>query len=135
MSAIFRVCTRTRALRTEDLNKEMNRLQVGQFVVICVNTYAEEEASIATVYNLVIPELQDEMVSLGLKGNRDVQPPQRSLTGISGRVQLLPDEPPHVDEAVIRYIHTAICPAIDTGVRTFSSSSYGTYHFDKRVFP
>jgi len=46
------------ALRTEDLNKEVNRLQVGQFIVIRINTYAEEEASIATVYNLVIPELK-----------------------------------------------------------------------------
>ena len=48
------------------------------------------------------------MISIGLKGNSGVHVPQRSLTGTSGRVQPLPDELPHVDEAVIRYIHTAI---------------------------
>jgi len=38
-------------------------LQVSELIVIRVNTHAEEEAGIATVYNLVIPEL-DEMRQL-----------------------------------------------------------------------
>ena len=50
------------------------------------------------------------MVSIGLKGNSGVHVPQRSLTGTSGRAQPLPDELPHVDEAVIRYVHAAIRP-------------------------
>jgi hypothetical protein len=34
-------------------------LQVRKFVVVRINTHAEKEASIATVYNLVIPELRE----------------------------------------------------------------------------
>jgi hypothetical protein len=42
----------------------VNGLQVCKLIVIRVNAHAEEEASIATVHNLVIPELEegDEIV-------------------------------------------------------------------------
>jgi hypothetical protein len=43
---------------TKDLDKQVDRFQVRKFVVIRVNAHAKEEASIATVYNLVIPELR-----------------------------------------------------------------------------
>jgi len=41
-------------------------LEVRKFVVVRIDTHAEEETSITTVYNLVIPELgETEMVDLG----------------------------------------------------------------------
>jgi hypothetical protein len=41
-------------------------LEVRKLVVVRIDTHAEEKASIATVYNLVIPELgETEMVDLG----------------------------------------------------------------------
>jgi hypothetical protein len=43
--------------RTKNFDKQVYGLQVRKFVVIRINTHAEKEASIATVYNLVITEL------------------------------------------------------------------------------
>jgi hypothetical protein len=41
-------------------------LEVRKFVVVRIDTHTEEKSSIATVYNLVIPELgETEMVELG----------------------------------------------------------------------
>lgn len=42
----------------EDFYKEVDSLQVCKLVVVCVNTYAKEETSVATVDDLVIPELR-----------------------------------------------------------------------------
>jgi len=38
----------------------MDSLQVSQFVVICIDTQAEEETGITSVYYLVIPELHND---------------------------------------------------------------------------
>jgi len=48
---------------TKDLDKQVDGFQVRKFVVIRVNAHAEEEASIAAVYNLVIPELRRTIYS------------------------------------------------------------------------
>jgi hypothetical protein len=42
-------------------------LEVRKFVIVRIDTHAEEKASIATVYNLVIPELgETEMVEVDI---------------------------------------------------------------------
>lgn len=43
--------------RTKDLDKQVYGLQVSKLVVICIDAHTEEEAGIATIYNLVISEL------------------------------------------------------------------------------
>lgn len=35
----------------------MNRLQIGKLIVVRVDAYAEEEASVTAVYDLVVAEL------------------------------------------------------------------------------
>lgn len=41
----------------------MDRLEVCELVVVGIDTYAEEEAGIATVDDLVVPELSPEDAS------------------------------------------------------------------------
>ena len=41
----------------QHLDKEMNRLQVGQLVVIRIDAGAEEQPCVAPVNDLVVPEL------------------------------------------------------------------------------
>lgn len=56
----------------------MYGLEVRKFVVIRIDTDTEEKASIATVYNLVIPELgETEMVDLEDDSN-EICLPQRN---------------------------------------------------------
>jgi hypothetical protein len=47
----------------------VNGLQVCKLIVIRVNAHAEEEASIATVHNLVIPELEEGGEMVGQRVN------------------------------------------------------------------
>ena len=42
---------------TENLYKEMNGFQVCQFVVIRIHAYAEEQAGVTAIHDLVVPEL------------------------------------------------------------------------------
>ena len=48
--------------RTKNFDKEVYGLQVRKFVVVRIDTDAEKEAGIATVYNLVVPELRETSV-------------------------------------------------------------------------
>jgi hypothetical protein len=84
----------------------MYGLQVRKFVVVRIDTYAEEEAGIATVYNLVIPELgETNMVELGLIGDKaseEICLPQRNWIDISGHELQLPDGLHHAAGAVLQ---------------------------------
>ena len=116
----------------------MYGFQVCKFVIVCIDTHAEKEACIATVYNLVIPELEEtNMVGLGQIGDSDEEIciPQRSWIDISGRAPQLPDALHHEDGAVVQGCNPTDLSHGDPRERTFSSSSYGTYHFDNRVLP
>jgi len=48
----------------------VNGLQVCKLIVIRIDAHAEEEASIATVHNLVIPELEEGGEIVGQKVKR-----------------------------------------------------------------
>lgn len=43
----------------QDLDKKVDRLQVGQLVVVGINAQTKEEASIATVDDLEVAELKE----------------------------------------------------------------------------
>ena len=119
--------------RTKNFDKQVYGLQVRKFVVIRINTHAEKEASIATIYNLVIPELGQTNVVKKTTRTEGSCLPQRNWTGISGRALQLPDALHHADGAVVQDCNPRTW-SFKRG-RTFSSSSYGTYHFDNRVLP
>ena len=119
----------------------MNGLQVRKLIVIRVNAHAKEKASIATVHNLVVPELRErgKIVGQGINNeNIDARAcvPQRNWIGISGLAPRLVGAPRHVNEAMAQVIMFRTNLHLETQTeRTFSSSSYGTYHFDNRVLP
>jgi hypothetical protein len=111
-------------------------LQVSELIVIRVNTHAEEEAGIATVYDLVIPELDEtRQLFMGKKATKsaEVCVPRQNWIDISDRAPQLPYALLHADGAVLQVgmYRTMENPREST----FSSSSYGTYHFDNRVLP
>lgn len=54
----------------EDLDEEMDSLKVGEFVVVCVDTDAEEEASVAAVDDFVVAKL-DKVGLILLVARRD----------------------------------------------------------------
>lgn len=43
--------------RTEDLDKQVNSFEICEFVIIGINTDAEEKAGISPIDNFVVPEL------------------------------------------------------------------------------
>jgi hypothetical protein len=44
--------------RTENLDKEMDRFEVGELIVVRVDADAEEETSVSSVDDLVVSELK-----------------------------------------------------------------------------
>lgn len=45
-------------LLTEDLDKEMDSLEVRELIVVGIHTDTEEETSVSSVDDLVVPELE-----------------------------------------------------------------------------
>ena len=80
----------------------MYGLQVRKFIVIRINTDAEKEAGIATVYNLVVPELRETSVVKRGQEQREICPPQRNWIDISDHALPLPDALLHADGAVLK---------------------------------
>jgi hypothetical protein len=114
----------------------MYGLQVSKLIVIRVNTHAKEEAGIATVYNLVIPEL-DETRQLF----KDKRPQNQRRIAYLDKIGLIfliarRNYPMHFSTQTELYWKLE-CTRLMENPResTFSSSSYGTYHFDNRVLP
>lgn len=132
---------------TEDLNEEVDGFQVCELVVVRINAYAEEQSRVAAVHDLVVPELhiphafhpsaRDPHIpaliyrrtartstkfdwyfwSRGAT-SRCTSPLNRTYIPHPG----MSDIPPRAREPSERW-------------RTFSSSSYGTYHLERRVLP
>jgi len=55
----------------EGLDKEVNELEVGQLVIVCVHTEAEEEAGVALVNDLVVAELIQHKMVNGSRGSQE----------------------------------------------------------------
>ena len=102
----------------ENLDEEVNGLEEGELVVVCVNAGAEEEAGVPPVDDLVVAKLDKvglvllvagryEAVDLGLKVVRE------GRARVSGGRRML----------------TSPLSLI------FSSSLYGAYHLASRVLP
>jgi hypothetical protein len=110
-------------------------LQVSELIVIRVNTHAEEEAGIATVYNLVIPEL-DETRQLFM-GKRLQNQRRFAYLDKIGLIFLIArrNYPMHFSTQAELYCKLECTRLENPRESTFSSSSYGTYHFDNRVLP
>lgn len=53
----MRVSTQREALRTQDLDEKMNRVEISQLVIVRVDTDAEEQPRIPSIDDLVVPEL------------------------------------------------------------------------------
>jgi hypothetical protein len=86
-------------------------LQVCKFIVVRINAYAEEEAGIATVYDLVISELggdADSEPTIKDGRNDEVCPPPRNWIDISGRGQRLTDVLRHADGAIYSNFNTEL---------------------------
>ena len=117
----------------------MDSFKVGEFVVIRVDTDAEEQASVATVYNLVVAELYRATLFIPILarwvGCKDA--PRRSYSGTSGLSERLAGAPlPASEPASHRHCKPPTpCFSYVQALQTFSSSSYGTYHLDNRVLP
>jgi hypothetical protein len=47
-------------VRTKHFHKQVDRLEVGQLVIVRVDADAEEQPGVAAVHDLVVPELRDE---------------------------------------------------------------------------
>ena len=50
-------CTCYQRDRTENLDEEMNSLEIGELVIICVHADTEKQARVSPVNNFVVPEL------------------------------------------------------------------------------
>lgn len=54
--------------RVQDLDKKVDRLEVCQLVIVRVHAHAEEEASVATIYDFIVPELRSLARCIGEEG-------------------------------------------------------------------
>lgn len=133
----------------------MDSFQIGQLVVVRIDADTEEEPCVASVYDFVVAELvtypyklfkrQSEIMenviesyqqqSCTESGRASCDRPQRNWTDTSGPegrsagVLLLLFAPIQQKQHNLEYSLWLI------DGRTFSSSSNGTYHFDRRVLP
>ena len=85
---------------TENLYKEMNGFQICQFVVIRIHAYAEEQAGVTPVDNLVVAELvrvTTAQTTTHVTGVPRGYTPRQSWIGISGRGVLQADAPRHAN--------------------------------------
>jgi hypothetical protein len=69
---------------TENFYKQVNCLQVCQFIVIGVNAQAEEETGVASVHNLIVSELV-----IQLQNRVEIVEPDKRSTSIAIRTAYL----------------------------------------------
>lgn len=132
---------------TEDLNEEVDGFQVCELVIVRVDAYAEEQSRVAAVHDLVVPELHNptQVVPSARVPHIPVSITQkvaRTSTkfdwyfwsrGATSRCTS------PLKRTYVRYPGMSDIPARARKPRerrrTFSSSSYGTYHLERRVLP
>lgn len=110
----------------EDLDEEVDSLEVGQLIVIGVDTRAEEEACVATVDDLVVAKLDE--VGLVFLVTRCYKPMDLMITVRSESA----NQPS--SGKWFRRKQTGVARTSPLSL-IFSSSLYGTYHLASRVLP
>jgi hypothetical protein len=74
----------------------MDSFQIRQFIVVGIDTNTEKEASVASIYNLIILELGHGIRLMPANGMRKHERLRQSWIGISGPAVLPIYEPLHV---------------------------------------
>jgi len=87
-------CTCYQRDRTENLDEEMNSLEIGKLVIICVHADTEKQAGVSPVYNFIVPELVFGSVLMPERSQGGI--PRQSWIDTSGLVGRLSGALPHV---------------------------------------
>lgn len=86
------------AILTENLYKEMDRLEVRELIVVGVHADTEEETGVSSVDDLVVPELEHTAMRTGKEGRVGIVNVRAARSGLisgdtEGERRCLPDAP------------------------------------------